>query len=280
METGDPYLLETAEHVANGYYAQFRAVWPTRSVGRGTWPTSGLVMLYEYTRRPYYLENALDIVHKSLATFDDPNELPGHQMGVGPNGIGNYNEPDGRGFADLVLVRTAVETLLQESDVISAEEQQATLDKAVHVMRIALDGIRYKKENLSEAKFVDWFYYETNVMIITMLPLAQALGRPDLAAELEEWLALAEDFLKGPRSGRPQYAIIGRPYYDAATLGARWEDGALVVDPDWLPVQKAAGETATVRTPAGVVELKISKAADGSVRIKPKGKAPCPVRIE
>lgn len=274
VETGDPYLLETAEHCANAYFALIRSTWPSRSIGRGVWPVTGQTYLYEFTRNPYYLECGADLVKKALFTFEDPARLPGHQIGVGPNGIGNLNTPDGRGYADLVLCRSAIEVALSDDGALPGDLRDQTLRDTAEVLRMVIEGIKTKSGDHG-----GWLEYETDMLIVTMLPLAEALEQPEWASELEPWLAPLEDYLTSERVGRPYQAVTGRPYYDSVTLNAQWDADGLLIDPALLP-DAAAGRTATVQTPAGRVSLRMRKDKNGEWLITPKGKPACPVRVE
>ena len=259
LETGDPYLLETAEHCANAYYATFRSIWPIRSIGRGLWPIQGLLELYRYTCNPYYLENALDLVRKSEVTYQNPAQIPGHQMGVGPNGIGNKNDPGDQGFAELVLAHMTMQVAQEDAPtVITPKVREETLAHAAHVLDIVLKSlpIRYQQET-------GWREYESSVLTLVMLGLAQANDRPEtIQTDLEPWLVPVEKYLKGEVSGRPYHAVVGRGAYDAFTLGARWIDGHLVVSPRFLP-DSANGSVAKVVTPQGIVELTITRSQEG-----------------
>ncbi len=142
LETGDPYLLETAEHCGNAYHAMFRSLWPIRSVGRGAWPVQGLIDLYATTRNPYYLESALDILKKAMVTYQDPNDLPGHQMGVGPNGIGNKSEPGDQGFAELVLAAMAIAVAQEDAPaVITPQDRERLYDFAERILAIVEESL-------------------------------------------------------------------------------------------------------------------------------------------
>ncbi|MCC6487313.1 MAG: hypothetical protein IT364_07420 [Candidatus Hydrogenedentes bacterium] len=274
VETGDPYLLETAEHCANAYYALVRSTWPSRSIGRGIWPVTGQTHLYEYTRNPYHLECGADLVGKALFTFADPARLPGHQIGVGPNGIGNLNTPGGRGYADLVLCRSAIEVALSDDGALPAGTRDKILLDTAEVLGLVIEGIKTKSGDHG-----GWLEYETDMLIVTMLPLAEALKQPEWASDLEPWLVPLEDYLTDDRVGRPYQAVTGRPYYDSVTLNARWREGGLVINPALLP-DAASGHTAAVQTPAGPVTLRMKKEENGSWTITPEGDAPCSVLVE
>ena len=255
LETGDPYLLETAEHCANAYYAMFRSLWPIRSIGRGLWPAQGMIDLYAYTRDPHYLECALDLCKKAMVTYQDPNQLPGHQMGVGPNGIGNINEPGMQGFAELVLAHTVLQIAMHgESDIFVPGERERVLAFAAQVVDLVQSSLRTKGANAPGG----WREYETGMLIQTMAPLAREEGRVQRITELEEWTARVEQYLAGESSGRPYHAVTGRARYDALTIGARWVDGTVAVDSTYLP-EAADGKTVQVETPLGPVRFQLKR---------------------
>jgi hypothetical protein len=270
LETGDPYLLETAEHVGDAYWALIRSNWPARSMGRGAWPATGLLMLHQATGEEVYLKRALDIVDRSRKTYINADELPGHQIGVGPNGIGNKNDPGDQGFAELVLARTAIEAALLRG----GEEADRVLKHAAYVADTVIESLNVKGENDPGG----WLYYETDMLLITLLPLAAHGDRPDLAEELEARLARVPDYLERGESGRPYQAAVGRAYYDAETLHATWRDGALHINPRLLP-PAADGKTATVSTPAGPVQLKLRVPESGTPTAERTGGADVKVRV-
>lgn len=264
LETGDPYLLETAEHTADAYYALMRSAWPVRSIGRGVWPVTGMLHLFRVTGDPVYLERSLELVEMAAATYAEPAQLPGHQIGVGPNGIGNFGDSGVQGFADLVLAQTVIDAAVQDSQIITPEMWTRLLTLSERVVNLVLDSLRMKGENDPGG----WREYETSVLILTLLPLAKHLDRPDLALELEKWVLPAEEFLTRGQVGRPHHAVTGRPYYDAITLGATWEDGELKLAPRFLPLA-ANGKIAQVHTPQGPVRIRLSVSADGTTSATP-----------
>lgn len=58
LETGDPYLLQIAESMADSAYATDRSNWPRRSFGRDAAYIRSLTRLYDVTGRAFYLERA------------------------------------------------------------------------------------------------------------------------------------------------------------------------------------------------------------------------------
>jgi hypothetical protein len=278
LETGDPYLRETAESCANSYTALMRSAWPSRSIGRGVMPVIAQVRLYQFLGEPYFMRCAAELARNALFTFADPDMLPGHQYGVGPNGIGNITiTPDkGRGFADLVLCESAIEVALNGDTILSGEERQKMLNDTLAIEKMAMDAILPTTVNDDTG----WLNYQVDMLVVTLPQLAIALNRPDVAAELEDWIALQKDHVTGAGTGRAHHAVTGRANYDAATFGAYWEDGALVIRPRWLPAKAADGRTATVWTPAGQMTFSMEARNDGTTKITPTGNPPCGVRVE
>ena len=264
LETGDPYLLETAEHVADSYWALIRSTWPARTMGRGTWPVDGLLVLYKHTQKPVYLERALDVIEKSIATYSGAETPPGHQIGVGPNGIGNLTGKGSQGFGQLVLARTAIQAALLETPLISDTKRQRLLEHAERVTRIVVEDMHARGDEDQGG----WRHYETGMLISMELPLADKLGKMELANDLEYWLEADEEYQTSSNAGRPYHAITGRAYYDAATLGAAWEEDRLVFIPRFLPAY-ADGKIAEVETPVGRIRVRIQINGDGEVEITP-----------
>ncbi len=68
LETGDPYLLDTARSVAESAYAWDRANWPRRSFGRDAAYIRGLIYLYRYLGDPGDLARAREALHRVVST--------------------------------------------------------------------------------------------------------------------------------------------------------------------------------------------------------------------
>ncbi len=83
IETGDFYLLESAQAVANHYMALHNQNWPRRGMGRDAEPLSGILALYDYTGDEHYLQFARNFAEHALATLG-PNGEWICGAGVGP----------------------------------------------------------------------------------------------------------------------------------------------------------------------------------------------------
>lgn len=83
LETGDPYLLETAEAVARNYVSQHLHNWPRRGIGRDADPLAGFLTLWDYTGKEEYFEFARTMSEHIASVIDDDGVwLAG--SGVGP----------------------------------------------------------------------------------------------------------------------------------------------------------------------------------------------------
>ena len=67
LETGDPYLLDTARSVAESAYLWDRANWPRRSFGRDAAYIRGLIFLYQYLGDPGDLARAREALHRVVS---------------------------------------------------------------------------------------------------------------------------------------------------------------------------------------------------------------------
>jgi hypothetical protein len=68
LETGDPYLLDTARSVTESAYSWDRANWPRRSFGRDAAYIRGLVYLYRYFGDPGDLDRAREALLRLAST--------------------------------------------------------------------------------------------------------------------------------------------------------------------------------------------------------------------
>ena len=68
LETGDPYLLETAKALADHAYWWDRTYYPRRSIGRDAAYIRGLVFLYRFTGEGFYLRRAKEAIRRVIAT--------------------------------------------------------------------------------------------------------------------------------------------------------------------------------------------------------------------
>jgi hypothetical protein len=90
LETGDPYLLDTAIAVTDNAYWWHKNSWPRRAVGRDARFTHTQMVLYRYLGSQHYLDRTRDVIN-DLAVAQWPNGSFGDQAGgSGIHGYGNY----------------------------------------------------------------------------------------------------------------------------------------------------------------------------------------------
>ena len=83
LETGDPYLLETAQAVARNYASHHMLNWPRRGIGRDADPLTGILMLWDYTGDESFYDFGRTFAGHVASVIDDRgNWLSG--SGVGP----------------------------------------------------------------------------------------------------------------------------------------------------------------------------------------------------
>ncbi len=83
IETGDYYLLETAEAIARNYMSLHMQNWPREGIGRDADPLNGFLLLWDYTGDETYFEFAREFAHDvTLVIGEDGGWLCG--AGVGP----------------------------------------------------------------------------------------------------------------------------------------------------------------------------------------------------
>jgi hypothetical protein len=121
LETGDPYLLDTAQAVTTNAYWQHKNSWPRMAVGRDGCFVRSAVMLYRYFAEDFFRkiarEGAMSVVHSQRpnGSFGDQGGGTGiHQYGgyitkpwmgiLALNGVLDYLElfPDEQLFAQAV----------------------------------------------------------------------------------------------------------------------------------------------------------------------------------
>ena len=83
LETGDPWYLENAEAVANRWIMINRQNQPRQNMGRDAEPVEGILLLYDFTGKDHYFQEAEKIAHDVANTLD-PEFCWRSGCGVGP----------------------------------------------------------------------------------------------------------------------------------------------------------------------------------------------------
>jgi hypothetical protein len=90
LETGDSYLLETAEAVVETSHRVHRNSWPRLAVGRDASFLRGAVMLYRYTGENYFLRIAASGVEHVVVSQREDGSFGDQGGGSGLHQYGSY----------------------------------------------------------------------------------------------------------------------------------------------------------------------------------------------
>jgi hypothetical protein len=264
LETGDPYLLQTARFAADAYYRFFCTNRPHRSVGRDTLPCYGLLALYACTGEEVYFQRMREILAEARRSYEQPQYYyPGHQSGAGPAGAGRAPS-----YGYIPMVHAAAHAMMLEAaDGRLPPEEEAA---AWRFMRFA--------NNLSHDKGRD-DHWVLRAICQCYQPLIALADR--YPAEAGKWLRLlnfwnrAQGMPETHDGGKAFDWVAGAIRFDAWAWGAVWKEGALHLRPEpRLLDQPRAPKEATIYTPMGAVEVVY---AGGKVRVK--GEVPFKVHV-
>ncbi len=90
LETGDPYLLDTARAVIENSYWLHKNAWPRLSIGRDACFVRGAVLLYRYLNETHFLEIARECI-RTIGQSQFPDGSFGDQGGgTGIHGSNSY----------------------------------------------------------------------------------------------------------------------------------------------------------------------------------------------
>jgi hypothetical protein len=267
-ETGDPYLLETAELAADGYYRFYATNRPHRFVGRDVLPTEDMLDLYLTTGDRLYLKRIQRILGDARHSYDQPESYePGHQSGAGPNGVArrtNYLYIPG------LLSALHVDLLEQAGDQLSADEQKEYWTFTT----FCTDLIAQEKWKPGDN---EWGIFTAALLYGSLSSLSDHF--PQDAAKYEALLNTHNTKFNMPDThsgGRAYSWVSGALTLDAWAWGGTWENGELHLRPHARVLSDPrAPKKAIISTPKGPVEVKF---ADGTV--KPTKATDFPVKVE
>jgi hypothetical protein len=84
LETGDPYLLESAKAIARNYASHHMLNWPRRGIGRDADPLTGINLLYDFTGDEHYHDFAREFAGHVAKVIFQENGKWHCGSGVGP----------------------------------------------------------------------------------------------------------------------------------------------------------------------------------------------------
>lgn len=113
LETGDPYLLETAKAIARNYMALHLQNWPRQGIGRDADPLTGFLLLWDYTGDEEFFGFARTFAGHVVSTIaDDGSWRSG--AGVGP--MMGCNASDGTAWNGGHLLNGFTEYAMRDPD--------------------------------------------------------------------------------------------------------------------------------------------------------------------
>ncbi|MCX5661472.1 MAG: hypothetical protein NTW19_17465 [Planctomycetota bacterium] len=278
LETGDPYLFDTATSVAEQYWNWFRSNWPRCSVGRDAFEIGGWALLRRFMGTEHTRDRTREFIRMIKLVVDDRGSIGG-QMGAGPH-PGFYAS----------LYMTGV-SMISTLEVLEAEaEEDASRDLApMHQLLATLSGrflrddVELFPSNLGNHR-PEWSDSTWGVWAVLALRIYAQMARlpgidPKLVAAgfakiqqrkpqtIEAWAA----------SGRMGNNLANPIYHDALVLGARWTGTGVELSPITTPDAWPAEQT--IATPVGPLVLR-TQAAEGKATLKFEAAMAFPVTVK
>lgn len=258
LETGDPYLLDTAEMAAEAYWAWFRTNWPRCTIGRDSYEVAGWAMLWRYQRTEHAKERTRELIRMISQVLDTRGSVGG-QMGAGPHP--GYHSS---------LYMTGV-CLISCLEALDAEAEAGNLPAAAEALLPRL----LKMEERFNRDDVEWFPSEyklprkgwgasahANWAAMAMRIYTQ-LGRiyPNERARVERGLKRvaeheAPSIEQWGSWGRLSSNLVNPLYHDALLLGAKLRNDTIEISPLLPP--RALPPQQTVSTPFGELTVKVA----------------------
>ncbi|NUN97163.1 MAG: hypothetical protein HUU16_13430 [Candidatus Omnitrophica bacterium] len=263
-ELGDPYLLETAKFVADAYYRFFWTNRPHRFVGRDSLGCADMLALYHATGERMHLDRTREILAEARRSYGQLEEyMPGHQSGVGPNGIARVPSFD---YIPMLIARLHVQMIEAARGTLPGEEEEEAW-KAIRMLA-ELVAEKVSKEG--------WTVRMTDLSYMVLTALADKYPE-----ESDKWIGMLNRYnrdydLPGKHDGGKAFSWMNSAIrLDAWAWGATWSRGTLHLRPRSILEDPRAPKTARVWTPKGWVELQFK---DG--KITPIGECSLEIKVE
>ena len=264
LETGDPYLIDTARAIIDTSYWTHKNSWPRQTIGRDASFGRGAAYLYRYLGDEHYLDMAVDVA-RDTARSQRPDGSYGQQAGgTGIHGEGGYITKPWMGF----IASTAI------IDVLELGVEDTDLREAVRKFGHWLMEERYEHE--SGAWGWDYMhYYDGQPRDFSFgtgewrtLKTGKGLWKVDYLARFLVYCAIefgdasyfdawAEVYATDPLSRFSDHDVAQSLQYVSwvkdCLWNARLEDGQVVAEP--LLMGPRTPRQGTVQGPAGDVDL-------------------------
>jgi hypothetical protein len=232
LETGDPYLLDTAEMVSEAYWAWFRSNWPRCTIGRDAYEFAGWAMLWRTQQTEHARERTRELARMLYQVLDTRGSVGG-QIGAGPHP--GYH-------SSLYMTGVCLISLLDIAEAeLEAGNQSALAAMLPYFIKMEdrfsrTDIELFPSEYGMGAKGISPTGHATKAaMMMRIYPQLARLYpgeiercRRGLAAIPGQIPPTLEEY---GHSGRVTNNLVPPLYHDALLLGAIWKDGHLEISP-------------------------------------------------
>lgn len=253
LETGDPYLLDTAEMAAASYWAWYRGNWPRCAIGRDNFEVGAWALMWRLFDDPHAAERTREFVRMNAVVLKSRGSIGG-QIGAGPH----------PGYVSALFMTGVTMLALEEADAAAAEKSDTALRAQIEEALAILDA-RFRRRDVEifpsnpETTLATTGAYGRRLWEAAALRIYSEWTRrsPAGADGLRMVLEMLDSWPATWRDGSRRVMFYVNPLYaDAMLLGARVEGNGVSLSPlRWLPEQ-------TVITPFGELRIRYD---DGKV---------------
>ena len=261
LETGDPYLLDTAEMVAEAYWAWFRVNWPRCSIGRDNFELGAWALMWRFMDSPHARDRTVELARMTTTVLDSRGTIGG-QMGAGPH-PGHLSSLYMTGVT-MIALEEAAEAAVEKGDPRMLELVSRALPR-LH-QQFTRDDVELFPSNIGQGRDI-WHEGTRRLWAIMALriylQMARLQGGHDgiTRAGLDKAAASLDSAPKDWLYGARLVMFYTNPLYaDAMLLGARTEQGGVSLEP--LDPPTLWPGTQTVETPYGQLEVSTDVSED------------------
>ncbi|MBI2193302.1 MAG: hypothetical protein HYU36_15105 [Planctomycetes bacterium] len=277
LETGDPYLLDTAEMAAESYWAWFRSNWPRSTIGRDSFELGAWALLWRFLRTEHARERTLELARMCRTVLESRGSIGG-QIGAGPHP--GY-------LSSLYMTGVAMLSLLDAAEAAAEDGGGPALGAILEGLRLLdrqfmrddreMFPSNYGETRQTWCKPNHWMWAIMALRIYPEIARLQgdedSLTRAGLRRALETETPASEQWAV---SGRYVMYYVNPLYADALLLGARFEGGGIelspLAEPRYWPVRQC------VSTPFGPLAI-ATDLQDGAITLRFEASNEFPVRV-
>ncbi|MCD6394371.1 MAG: DUF982 domain-containing protein, partial [Planctomycetes bacterium] len=291
LETGDPYLLETAQAVMDHAYWWDRTNWPRRSVGRDAAYVRGLLALADVTDGEHYIERAREALRRFSERQLDSGAFTDQGGTTGFHGNVNVIV---KPWMNLILCEAMLDFLERTEDPVIEKTLLKVVDWLISVAITNEKGEVYwgYKYRHGDNEALPWAP-EYRLPLVrhgrpypyVMRPLLYAARRTGQSKYLDVCLRNLDMEDSGERHGFDQLAnksVEQSAWFESHLWAARWDDDKLLVNPAPLPdgaliegkIQTSAGDIGLrARREAGRLQVTLTEPQSFDVTVSYDGRS-------